>query len=51
MSSCECIEFITDILVKIEFSMDIENTGSNSQLQIKFKSEVKLFHFYEKVRD
>ena len=31
--SCECNKVITDILGKIEFYVDLENTGKNTQFK------------------
>ena len=33
---------------KIEFSVDLEISGKNTQLKIAFKSEVKVVYFYER---
>ena len=44
-SPCECNKVITDILGKTEFSVDLENTGKNTQFKIKSKSEVKVILF------
>ena len=41
--SYECNKILTDILGKIEFSVDFENTSKTIQITIKSEVEVILF--------
>ncbi len=44
-SSCECKKVVTDILGKIEFLVDLQNSSKNTQIKIYFKSEVNIVLF------